>query len=71
MKYLLGNTVNTPRFDNVLIEEVFDSDEAARKAGYTEPTHSKPDADGYVIRGRSLDFGVYMTFAAVWTGGIY
>ena len=34
-----GDYVRTPRFLNVRIEKVFKSEDNARKAGFTEPTH--------------------------------
>lgn len=56
-----GSRVYTPRFCTVVIKEVFDSEEEAKKEGYQEPTfYEDPD---YGIRGRSIDIN-RMEFAA-------
>lgn len=54
--------IYTPRFCTVIIEEVFESKEEARKAGYVEPTYYHKD--GYTILGKSLDM-YHMLFAGV------
>lgn len=36
-----GDTIYTPRFCSVTIDEVFENCTAAKSAGYTEPTHYK------------------------------
>lgn len=56
-----GDHVVTPRFLAVEICEVYDTQEKAYAAGYTEPTHYHEG--GYTVLGKSLD--VYdMEFAA-------
>lgn len=55
-----GDYVRTPRFLNVKIYEVFDTEEEARKAGFTETTHYLGD---YGVLGKSLD-PTHMIFAA-------
>lgn len=57
----VGDYIHTPRFLRVAIEAVFDSEEAMRAAGYTEPTHFRDD--DYVVLGKSID-AYHMTFAA-------
>lgn len=57
-----GDWVNTPRFLNVEIDEVFESQEGAFKAGYKEPTYYQ--SDEYDVLGKSLDI-YHMVFAAV------
>ena len=57
-----GDIVKTPRFLTVRIDEVFDSEQEARKAGYTETTHYWDDPE-YGIYGKSLDM-YHMVFAA-------
>lgn len=55
-----GDTVHTPRFGNVIIEDVFDTKYEARENGYTEPTYY----DGnFEVFGKSLDM-YHMVFAA-------
>lgn len=56
-----GDWVNTPRFLNVEIEDVFGNRESAVKSGYTEPTHYR--SDEYDVLGKSLDM-YHMIFAA-------
>lgn len=55
-----GDRVYTPRFCTVIIEQVFDNEEEARGAGYTEPTHFHKD--GWTVFGKSLDV-YHMEFA--------
>lgn len=55
-----GDRVYTPRFCNVTIKEVFESESEARENGYTEPTYYKGD---YVVLGKSIDM-YHMVFAA-------
>ena len=57
-----GDYVQTPRFLRVKIEDVFDSEKEARKAGYTETTHYWDDPE-YGVYGKSLDM-YHMVFAA-------
>ena len=46
-----GDTIYTPRFCSVTIDEVFENCTVAKSAGYTEPTYYK---DGvYGILGKS------------------
>ena len=61
-----GDVVRTPRFLNVQIEEIFDSADIARAAGYTEPTHFVDET--YEILGKSLDM-YHMVFAAAFRPG--
>lgn len=62
MEINVGDYVNTPRFLRVKIEAIFETREAAREEGYTEPTHFiDPD---YEILGKSLGNN-RMGFAAV------
>lgn len=56
-----GDWVNTPRFCNVQIEKLFCSEEAARKAGFTEPTYYRNYE--YGILGKSIGYNK-MAFAA-------
>lgn len=57
-----GDRIYTPRFCNVIIEEVFKSNNEAWENGYTEPTHYRsPD---YEIYGKSTSLN-HMVFAAV------
>lgn len=56
-----GDRVYTPRFCTVKLDKVFRNEANARKAGYTEPTHT--DIDGYGILGKTID-AYHMTFAA-------
>ena len=46
------DVVYTPRFCTVKIREVFDNAQAAREAGYTEPTHYHKD--GWTVCGKSV-----------------
>ena len=55
-----GDKVYTERFCTVTIAEMFDNEESARLAGYTEPTYYR-DPD-YGILGKSEDM-YHMTFA--------
>ena len=56
-----GSRVYTPRFCTVVIKEVFDSEQEAKKEGYQEPTfYEDPE---YGIRGKSIDM-YHMEFAA-------
>ena len=57
-----GDTVKVPRFLRVRINEVFNSEQEAREAGYTETTHYWDDPE-YGIYGKSLDM-YHMVFAA-------
>lgn len=61
-KMKAGDHVKTPRFLTVKIEKVFETEEEARKEGFTEPTHYNRK-DGYDIVGKSLDV-YHMLFAA-------
>lgn len=56
-----GDFVMTPRFLYVRIEEVFNTEEDARNAGFTEPTHYVGE---YSVLGKSHDM-YHMSFAAV------
>ena len=56
-----GDYIRTPRFMNVRIEKVFRSEDNARKAGFTEPTHYNDSS--YGIYGKSVD-QYKMLFAA-------
>lgn len=58
----IGDQVKTPRFLNVRIAEVFESEGAARKEGFTEPTHF--DSPDYEIHGKFAGIN-RMIFAAV------
>jgi hypothetical protein len=58
-----GDYVYTPRFCTCEIAEIYDDREAARRDGYTEPTHYKKDAD-YDVLGKNTSVN-YMIFAAV------
>ena len=62
-----GDIIRTPRFLNVKIEEVFESPEKARAAGYTEPTHFADEH--YEVLGKSLDM-YHMAFAAAFRPGV-
>lgn len=42
MKIKVGDYVRTPRFLEVRINEVFESEKEMRQAGYTEPTTAIP-----------------------------
>lgn len=55
-----GDYLYTPRFCHVEIKEIFDCEEDARKAGYTEPTFYE-SAD-YGINGKSIGLN-HMVFA--------
>ena len=55
-----GEYVNTPRFCQVYIQEVFDTESDARRAGYTEPTHYENNF--YGVLGKSMDM-YHMKFA--------
>lgn len=52
MKIKKGDSVNTPRFLNVKIEEVFPSANAANEAGYIEPTYYEDDS--YAVLGKLI-----------------
>ncbi len=56
-----GDYIYPPRFCGVRIEKVFRSEENARKAGFTEPTHYEGPTHG--ILGKSID-AYHMVFAA-------
>lgn len=56
-----GDYVMTPRFLRVKIQEVYDSESEARKAGFTETTHYWDDPE-FGIYGKSLDM-YHMIFA--------
>ena len=56
-----GDKVRTPRFLWVTIQEVYESREEVREAGYIEPTHYQNDAFG--ILGKSIGIN-RMIFAA-------
>ena len=56
-----GDWVNTPRFLNVEIKEVFENISQAYEAGFKEPTHYR--SDEYDVLGKSLDV-YHMVFAA-------
>lgn len=66
----MGDKIKTPRFMTVTIEKVFtkpnESSEfqyaAARREGYTEPTHY--ESDRYDILGKHTGFNT-MVFAAI------
>ncbi|MBQ6503174.1 MAG: hypothetical protein IJI57_04605 [Flexilinea sp.] len=49
-----GDYVKTPRFSTVFIEDVYDSEAEARKAGFTETTHYWDDPD-FGVYGKVLD----------------
>ena len=55
-----GDRIYVPRFCTVTISEVFETEESARLAGFTEPTYYS-DSD-YGILGKSEDM-YHMTFA--------
>lgn len=56
-----GDTIRTPRFLTVTLKEVFDSVDALREAGYTEPTHYRNEM--FEVRGKSIGENC-MVFAA-------
>ena len=57
-----GDYVYTPRFCNVKIKEIFNTETTAREFGFEEPTHyNDPDYD---ILGKSIGTN-RMIFAAV------
>lgn len=56
-----NDTIKTPRFCTVRIEEVYPDKTSANEAGYTEPTYYRND--GYVVLGKSIDLH-HMVFAA-------
>ncbi|MEG1884522.1 MAG: hypothetical protein RR224_12525 [Clostridia bacterium] len=56
-----GDWIDTPRFCKVQLDKVFQNEANAKKAGYTEPTHTR--ITGYEIVGKSIDM-YHMTFAA-------
>lgn len=61
----IGDTVYTPRFCTVKIQEVFETEQDAKINGYTEPTHYKyQHSDGYDILGKHTGLN-RMNFAAV------
>ena len=55
-----GDSIYTPRFCTVTIAEIFDKEESARLAGYTEPTYYQDPV--YGILGKSEDM-YHMVFA--------
>ena len=57
-----GDYVQTPRFLQCKIEEVFNSAKAARAEGYTEPTHY--DSPNYDVCGKHIGVN-RMVFAAI------
>lgn len=57
----IGDYVYTPRFCTVRIFKIFESEEEAIKAGFTEPTYYKNSEFG--IRGKSQNINC-MLFAA-------
>jgi len=57
-----GDYVQTPRFLQCRIAEVFDNAREARKAGYTEPTHY--DSTEYDVYGKHAGVN-RMVFAAI------
>ena len=57
----VGDHVRTPRFCTVTIKEVFESEDAAEDAGFTESAHIFDEPFG--INGRSIDL-YHMEFAA-------
>lgn len=57
----IGDTIYTPRFCTVRIEEVFETKDEAKTNGYTEPTYYKGDYD---VLGKSIGVN-RMAFAAV------
>ena len=61
----IGDYVRTPRFCTVRIKEIYTDKEAARQAGYTDPTYYR-DASGVEVLGKSVDLNC-MVFAAVLT----
>ena len=64
-----GNYIYTPRFGNVQIKQVFESETEARKNGYTEPTHYNGE-DYEKVLGKSVDVNC-MIFAAIKKNVIY
>lgn len=61
MEIKKGDNVRTPRFLNVVIQEVFSSVEDLKRAGYTEPTHFRDE--NFEVFGKTLDEN-RMEFAA-------
>ena len=57
-----GFSVMTPRFGMVKIAEIFENEDAARRAGYTETTHYWDDPE-FGVYGKSIDM-YHMQFAA-------
>lgn len=59
----IGEWINTPRFCNVRIDEIFESREKAFSEKFTEPTHYHKDPE-YDVFGKSIQKD-RMIFAAV------
>lgn len=57
-----GSYVQTPRFGQVRIQEVFDSRAEAWKKGYREETYVTTN-DGYGVAGKTMGYNL-MVFAA-------
>ncbi len=63
-----GDMIKTPRFLTVRVEEVFSNMEAAREAGYREPTHYEDSY--YDILGKHTGTN-RMQFAAIEKNGVF
>lgn len=50
----VGDTILTPRFLNVTIEEVFETERELREAGYTETTHFEDPDRPYRVNGKHI-----------------
>lgn len=59
----VGDSVRTPRFLNVKIEQVFTSERAMRESGFTETTHFDDPDCPYRVNGKSIGLN-HMVFAA-------
>ncbi len=57
-----GNCVSTPRFCTVQIEKVFQNEENARNAGYTEPTHYRDWEYGILGKHTGLNTMVFAAY---------
>lgn len=67
-----GDTMRSPIFGNITIDEVFDSEGAARAAGYYYDAHVNDDGWRYKVLGGNVEFtggGHRRRFAACYVGG--